>query len=79
LLGFIAMSLFGSYVLPVLLPDPAVLLRDLSFVTTLLLGMAMAGLGLNVNLRDFRNRALRPFVAMLIASALLAGLTYLTL
>ncbi|QJD85334.1 YeiH family protein [Cohnella herbarum] len=79
LLGFIGMSLFGSYVLPIMLPDPAPLLRDLSLVTTLLLVMAMAGLGLNIHLRDFRNRALRPFIAMLIASLLLAGFTYLSL
>jgi len=79
LLGFIIMSLFGSYALPIMLPKPDVLLDGLSIVTTLLLGMAMAGLGLNVNLRDFRTRAMRPFIAMLIASLLLAGLTYITL
>lgn len=79
LLGFVVMSLFGSYVLPAILPEPAALLHGLSLVTTLLLGMAMAGLGLNVSLRDFRTRALRPFVAMLIASLLLSALTYFTL
>jgi uncharacterized integral membrane protein (TIGR00698 family) len=79
LLGFVAMSLFGSYVLPAILPEPSALIHGLSLVTTLLLGMAMAGLGLNVSLRDFRTRALRPFVAMLIASLLLSALTYITL
>ncbi|MCD9022211.1 YeiH family protein [Cohnella silvisoli] len=79
LLGFVAMSLFGSYVVPVILPEPAMLLHGLSIVTTLLLGMAMAGLGLNVSLRDFRTRALRPFTAMLIASLLLSILTYMSL
>ncbi|WP_239615763.1 YeiH family protein [Cohnella mopanensis] len=79
LLGFVAMSLFGSYVLPDVLSDSSALLDDVSLFTTLLLGMAMAGLGLNVNLRDFRTRALRPFIAMLIASLLLAGLTYASL
>jgi uncharacterized integral membrane protein (TIGR00698 family) len=79
LLGFVAMSLFGSFVLPAILPEPATLIHGLSLVTTLLLGMAMAGLGLNVSLRDFRTRAMRPFVAMLIASLLLSALTYFSL
>ncbi len=79
LLGFIAASLFGSYALPLLLPDPAPLLQELSYVTTLLLGMAMAGLGLNVSVRDLRSRAMRPLVAMLIASVLLSTLTYWSL
>jgi uncharacterized membrane protein YadS len=65
--------------LPYILPNPAELLNGLSTATTLLLGMAMAGLGLNVSLRDFRTRALRPFLAMLIASLLLSGLTFITM
>jgi len=79
LVGFIAASLFGSYGLPALLPDPAPLLHELSYATTLLLGMAMAGLGLNVSLRDLRSRALRPLAAMFIASVLLSALTYWSL
>jgi uncharacterized integral membrane protein (TIGR00698 family) len=79
LLGFVGMSLFGSYALPVIWPEPYTLLNGLSTLTTLFLGMAMAGLGLNVSLRDFRTRALRPFVAMLIASILLSGFTFLSL
>lgn len=79
LVGFIAASLFGSYALPALLPDPAPLLHELSYATTLLLGMAMAGLGLNVSLRDLRSRALRPLAAMFIASVLLSALTYWSL
>ncbi|WP_372637386.1 YeiH family protein [Cohnella sp.] len=79
LVGFIAASLFGSYALPALLPDPKPRLHELSYATTLLLGMAMAGLGLNVSLRDLRSRALRPLAAMLIASVLLSALTYWSL
>jgi uncharacterized integral membrane protein (TIGR00698 family) len=79
LIGFVVMSLFGSYVVPVILPEHTALIQGTSVVTTVLLGMAMAGLGLNVSLRDFRTRALRPFVAMLIASLLLSTLTYITL
>ncbi|WP_267875414.1 hypothetical protein [Cohnella cholangitidis] len=73
------MSIIGTYFLPIIVPAPDNLLHDLSLATTLLLGMAMAGLGLNVDLRDFRSRALRPFIAMLIASSLLAGLTFVSL
>jgi uncharacterized integral membrane protein (TIGR00698 family) len=76
LLGFVAMSLFGSYVVPAIGVDPAPLLRGSSFLTTLLLGMAMAGLGLNVSLRDVRARALRPLAAMAAASLLLSVLSY---
>ncbi|MFB9274673.1 YeiH family protein [Cohnella cellulosilytica] len=79
LVGFIAVSLFGSYALPTLLPNPEPLLHELSYATTLLLGMAMAGLGLNVGLRDLRSRALRPLTAMFVASMLLSALTYWSL
>ncbi|TFE28928.1 YeiH family protein [Cohnella luojiensis] len=78
LLGFVATSLFGSYAMPYILPNPAELLNGLSTATTLLLGMAMAGLGFNVSLRDFRARAMRPLLATLIASLLLSGLTFIT-
>ncbi|MCR8635051.1 YeiH family protein [Paenibacillus radicis (ex Xue et al. 2023)] len=43
----------------------------------LLIAMAMAGLGLNVDLLSFRRLGLRPFVAGLIGSVLLSGLGYL--
>ncbi|MFC5403533.1 YeiH family protein [Cohnella soli] len=81
LLGFVATSLFGTYALPVLVDatEASALLHFISIATTLLLAMAMAGLGLNVDLRNFRSRALRPFTAMLIASLLLSALTYFTL
>lgn len=79
LLGFVVMSMFGTYALPFIVPEPASLLSGLSRITTLLLGMAMAGLGLNVSLRDLRTRALRPFLAMLIVSSLLSCLTYISL
>ncbi|MDB4866708.1 MAG: hypothetical protein JWR03_1041 [Cohnella sp.] len=74
--GFVAMSLFGSYVMPALGIDPAPLLHGTSLATTLLLGMAMAGLGLSVSLRDVRTRALRPLAAMVAASLLLSVLSY---
>jgi uncharacterized integral membrane protein (TIGR00698 family) len=74
--GFVVMSLFGSYVMPALGVDPAPLLHGTSLATTVLLGIAMAGLGLSVSLRDVRTRALRPLAAMAAASLLLSVLSY---
>ena len=74
LLGFVATSLIGTYV-----PIPAVLTKDLSFISTLLLTAAMVGLGLNVGFAALRTKALRPLLAMLTASVLLSTLTYFTI
>ncbi|MGG6309394.1 YeiH family protein [Paenibacillus macerans] len=79
LLGFIATSVLGSYVLGSLITVPAAALNGLSSLTAFLLTMAMVGLGLNVSFRDLRSKALRPFLAMLITSVLLSGLTWLSL
>ncbi|WP_438358006.1 YeiH family protein [Brevibacillus dissolubilis] len=76
LLGFIAMSLFGSFVLGNLIVIPSVVLDHVSVVTSFLLTMAMAAMGLEVNLRDLRTKAMRPLVAMVMTSVLLTGLTY---
>ncbi|WP_411348032.1 YeiH family protein [Paenibacillus sp. WLX2291] len=45
-------------------------------IAYLLIGMAMAGLGLNVHLATFRRMGLRPFVAGLLGSIILAGLGF---
>ncbi|TMV48077.1 putative sulfate exporter family transporter [Paenibacillus mesophilus] len=79
LLGFIAMSVFGSYVWGKLIPAPERIMSGISIGTTLLLSMAMVGLGLNVNLKQLRSKALRPLAAMAITSVLLSVLTYLTI
>lgn len=76
LIGFVVMSLLGSYVF-----DKHIILSRgvadaIANATTLVLSMAMVGLGLNVNFRDLRTKALRPLVAMSITSALLSVLTY---
>jgi len=70
LLGFLLMSAAGPYV-------PAEVTADLSQVTAFLLTMAMVGLGLNVNLKELRSKALRPLAALLMTSILLSVLTYL--
>ncbi|MFC4023883.1 YeiH family protein [Oceanobacillus longus] len=76
LLGFIAMSLFGSYVLGDLVPVTDNVMGVISFATTFILTSAMVGLGLNVSLKDVKNKAMRPLFAMLIASVLVSILMY---
>ena len=72
LLGFIAMSLFGTYVIGHYIPYHAGVMDGVAAGTTWLLTAAMVGLGLNISLKDIRTRALRPFAAMLIVSVLLS-------
>ncbi|GAA3410448.1 YeiH family protein [Paenibacillus hodogayensis] len=79
LLGFIGMSLLGSFVLGERIPVPERFPDVLATVTTLLLSMAMVGLGLNVNLQQLRTKALRPLLSMTLASVLLSALTYFSL
>ncbi|ANU28490.1 YeiH family protein [Planococcus versutus] len=76
LLGFILLSVLGSYVLGPIIPFPEAMRDFVSTATTWLLTAAMVGLGLNVSLRDLRERALLPLVAMTITSIILSILTY---
>lgn len=78
LIGFITMSLIGSYVIGKYIILPATVLNGVANITTFILTMAMVGLGLNVSLRDLRSRALRPFIAMAATSVLLSFLTFFT-
>jgi len=61
----------------ILLPELYNVINSVSDATTLVLTMAMVGLGLNVNLRDLRHKALRPLIAMSITSILLSALTFI--
>lgn len=79
LIGFLIMSLIGSYVLGKIINVPPTILKNTSNVSTLLLTMAMVGLGLNVNLQELRSKAIRPLIAMLITSILLSLITFFTL
>jgi uncharacterized integral membrane protein (TIGR00698 family) len=79
LIGFILMSVFGSYVLGDIVPVSQKFLDGVSFVSTFILTMAMVGLGLNVNLQTLRTKALKPLIAMSITSLLLSVITYLIL
>ncbi|MDA5111043.1 YeiH family protein [Brevibacillus thermoruber] len=76
LIGFIAMSIFGSYVLGKQIPVSDGFNNGISSLTTFVLTMAMVGLGLNVNLRDLRTKASRPLIAMAITSVLLSALMF---
>lgn len=76
LLGFIAMSLFGSYVLGSHIPVTEKVMDEISFITTFILTAAMVGLGLNVSLKDIKEKALRPLFAMLITSVVVSILMY---
>ncbi|WP_432363214.1 YeiH family protein [Sporosarcina sp. UB5] len=79
LVGFIAMSLFGSYVLGRSIPVSDNVMAGISTATTWLLTAAMVGLGLNVSLKDLRERAMRPLIAVTITSVCLSVLVYFIL
>lgn len=75
LVGFLATSIIGTY-----FPIPKNILLDISNVIgPFLLAAAMVGLGLNVHLSHLRSRALRPLLAMFIASIILSVFSYFTL
>ncbi len=76
LIGFLALSLFGSYVLGHSIPVSESFKDIVSTVTTWFLTAAMVGLGLNVSLHDVRTKALKPLIAMGITSIVLAVLAY---
>lgn len=78
LLGFLAMSLLASTHPDAWLPLPSGWQAGAAQLTTLLLTVAMAGLGLSVNLRELRS-AVRPLAVLLIVSLLLSVFTFLSL
>ncbi|MFB4167794.1 YeiH family protein [Virgibacillus sp. JSM 102003] len=76
LIGFIGMSLFGSYILGDIIPVSDGAMNAVSQITTFILTAAMVGLGLNVSLKDVKNKAMRPLIAMVTASILLSIVMY---
>jgi uncharacterized integral membrane protein (TIGR00698 family) len=76
LIGFLALSLFGSFVLGHSIPVSDSFLNAVSTLTTWCLTAAMVGLGLNVSLKDVRTKALKPLIAMTITSVLLSVISY---
>ena len=71
ILGFLAMSGFNT--LGIVSETIAMGIVDIAYI---LIGMAMAGLGLNVDVKTFRKWGLRSFSAALIGSILLSVLGY---
>lgn len=76
LIGFIGMSLFGSFVLGKSIHISDTTSQVISNGTTWLLTAAMVGLGLNVNLRDLKDKAMKPLLAMLITSICLSIIAF---
>ncbi|WP_245983545.1 YeiH family protein [Ammoniphilus oxalaticus] len=76
LIGFIIMSIIGSYILGVYIPVSPTFNATMTQLTTFTLTMAMTGLGLNVNLHDALTKAFRPLLAMTFTSILLSIATY---
>ncbi|KGK88723.1 membrane protein [Desulfosporosinus sp. HMP52] len=74
LVGFIITSLIGTY-----LEIPENVLKDISSASSFLLGAAMVGLGLNVHLSSLRTRAMRPLLAMIIASIVVSSVSFFAL
>lgn len=76
LVGFILMSIVGSYILGDIIPVSNNVLEGTSIATTWILTAAMVGLGLNVNLKDLRTKALKPLFAVTITSICLSIIAY---
>ncbi|MCJ7840125.1 putative sulfate exporter family transporter [Lederbergia sp. NSJ-179] len=76
LLGFILLSILGSYVFGHSIPVSDTVMQGIYTITTWLLTAAMVGLGLNVSLKDLRSRALKPLIAMTVTSICLSILAY---
>ncbi|MFA8438535.1 YeiH family protein [Pueribacillus sp. YX66] len=76
LIGFIAFSLFGSYVLGPIIPVKESVMDGVSSLTSWLLTAAMVGLGLNINLRDLRTKAMKPILAISITSIFVSVIAY---
>jgi len=76
LVGFIIFSVLGSYVFGPIIPVSENAMEGVAELTTWLLTAAMVGLGLNVSIRDLRQRALKPLVTITVISIVLSTLTY---
>lgn len=76
LIGFVLMSVLGTYVLGPVIPFSEQAINLTSEITTFLLTSAMVGLGLNVSVKAIREKALFPFLAMVIVSVVLSITVY---
>lgn len=71
LIGFLMMSVINTFV-----PIPENIMHVIQLVTTLILIMAMVGIGLNVSFNDLKTKAIKPMLAMIITSLVLSVLTF---
>lgn len=76
LIGFIAMSFVGSYIIGNEFVVSKKHMSDIAVFTSFLLTMSMTGLGLNISLKELRTKAIRPLIAIIITSILLSLLTF---
>ncbi|WP_102272631.1 YeiH family protein [Cytobacillus massiliigabonensis] len=76
LIGFMIMSVIGSYVFGKSIPVSESFINGVTNLTTWCLTAAMVGLGLNVSLHDLRTKALKPLIAMGITSICLSIISY---
>ncbi|WP_141995171.1 putative sulfate exporter family transporter [Bacillus sp. B4EP4a] len=78
LIGFIAMSFVGSYIIGNKVSVSQKVMTDIAGFTSFILTMSMTGLGLNISLKELRTKAMRPLIAIIITSILLSSLTYIS-
>lgn len=72
LIGFLIMSAVNTFI-----PIPESIVNVISTFTTLILIMAMVGIGLNVSFSDLKTKAFKPMIAMLITSIVLSVITFI--
>lgn len=76
LIGFILMSVFGSFVLGKAILVSQEVIDKVSMVTSFFMSSAMVGLGLNISFSHLRKKALRPLATILIVSLALSIITF---
>lgn len=76
LIGFILLSVLGTYVFGHSIPVSDGVLNSIYTLTTWLLTAAMVGLGLSVSISDLRTKAMKPLIAMTITSVVLSVFAY---
>lgn len=76
LVGFILMSIVGTYMLDNFFVAHPNILNGVDVFTTFVLTAAMVGLGLNVDIRTIKDKAFKPALIMIIVSLFVSLLMY---
>lgn len=79
LVGFIIMSLIGSYAVGNIIQVPDNVITFIENLSTFILTMAMVGFGLDIALNTLRTKASRPLLSVLITSVVLSVVTFFIL